>query len=181
MKGTINNTKAGWFVWHSVTRDEITSGYESLPLHPDDVKQIQEDSQRFDNIQARIAAYPNIAFEIVEETIDTGALEAPHIKVKYAKLINEEAICEYSGLPSPTSYTEDYPELEATTALCEDIIEERDSKKIPAPDELQQELRRVRVVKTAHVRAHRYTLAGIYREAEKEIESLIRNQTNKKQ
>lgn len=47
---------------------------------------------------------------------------------------------------------------------------------VPAPDELQEELRRVRVSKNAHVRAQRYTLASIYREAEKELQSLIRNQ-----
>jgi hypothetical protein len=177
MKGILINKPAGWFVMYSLTRDEITSGYESLPLHPDDVKQIQEDSQRFDNIEARIAAYPDVEFEI-EEVYNKND-QVGYRYLNYAKLIKEEAICEYSGLPSPTSYTEDYPELEATVALCEDIIEERDSKKIPAPDELQQELRRVRVVKTAHVRAQRYTLAGIYREAEKEIESLILNQINK--
>jgi len=74
---------------------------------------------------------------------------------------------------------QDYPELEGTNELCKDIIAARANESVPAPDELQEELRRVRVVKTAHVRAQRYTLAGIYREAEKELESIIRNQTNK--
>jgi hypothetical protein len=35
MKGTLKNTKAGWFVWYQVMRDELTSGYDSIPLHPD--------------------------------------------------------------------------------------------------------------------------------------------------
>jgi hypothetical protein len=35
MKGTLKNTKAGWFVLYQVMRDEITSGYDSIPLHPD--------------------------------------------------------------------------------------------------------------------------------------------------
>jgi hypothetical protein len=34
-KGILKNTKAGWFVLYQVTRDEITSGYDSIPLHPD--------------------------------------------------------------------------------------------------------------------------------------------------
>lgn len=50
------------------------------------------------------------------------------------------------------------------------------TESVPAPDELQEELRRVRVCKNAHVRAQRYTLASIYREAEKELQSLIKNQ-----
>ena len=36
-------------------------------LHPDDVKQIEEDSYLFDNIEARIAAYPDVEFEKVSE------------------------------------------------------------------------------------------------------------------
>ena len=35
VKGVLKNTKAGWFVWYQVMRDEITSGYDSIPLHPD--------------------------------------------------------------------------------------------------------------------------------------------------
>lgn len=34
-KGTLKNTKAGWFVLYQVMRDEITSGYDSIQLHPD--------------------------------------------------------------------------------------------------------------------------------------------------
>ena len=86
MKGILKNTTAGWFVWYNVMRDEITSGYDSLPLHPYDVKQIEQDALVFDNIEARIAAYPDVEFEIVKENIDTGALEAPYIRVEYAKL-----------------------------------------------------------------------------------------------
>ena len=35
MKGILKNTKAGWFVWYQVMRDELTSGYDSIQLHPD--------------------------------------------------------------------------------------------------------------------------------------------------
>lgn len=34
-KGILKNTKAGWFVMYQVMRDEITSGYDSIQLHPD--------------------------------------------------------------------------------------------------------------------------------------------------
>ena len=75
-----------------------------------------------------------------------------------------------------TEPSTDYPELEGTMNLCEDIIDARDSKKIPAPDELQEELRRVRVVKDAHVRAQRYALADVYRETELQLQSYTTNQ-----
>ena len=75
---------------------------ESLPLHPDDVKQIQQDAQVFDNIEARIAAYPEVEFDwCVIVNHDTGK------GVEYAKLI-------------PTNV--EYPELEATMNLCNDMI-----------------------------------------------------------
>jgi hypothetical protein len=67
MKGILKNTTAGWFVWYNVMRDEITQGYDSIPLHPDDVKQINRDGQVFDNIDARIAAYPDVEFDIVDK------------------------------------------------------------------------------------------------------------------
>lgn len=35
MKGILKKTPAGWFVWYNVMRDEITSGYDSIPLHPE--------------------------------------------------------------------------------------------------------------------------------------------------
>jgi hypothetical protein len=143
MKGTLHKTEQGWVVEYAK--------HSELPLHPDDVKQIEEDSKTFDNIEARIAAYPDVDFEIVISALDF---------VTYAALINKETICEYSGLPSVTSYEESAPATES----------------VPAPDELQQELRRVRASKLAHVRDQRYTLAAIYREAEKELQSLIRNQ-----
>jgi len=87
MKGKITKTDQGWMVEHNV--DERTpighkSWWETLPLHPDDVKQINRDAQVFDNIEARIAAYPEVEFEIVKEYIDshTNQVQA------YAKLLN---------------------------------------------------------------------------------------------
>jgi len=57
-----------WVVWYNDTPvGGNVSFVDSLPLHPDDVKEIEEDSKIFDNIEARIAAYPEVEFEIVTE------------------------------------------------------------------------------------------------------------------
>jgi hypothetical protein len=112
-----------WVVWYNDTPvGGNVSFVDSLPLHPDDVKQIEEDSKVFDNIEARITAYPDVEFDIVLCSYSKDKHDF------YAKLINQdqETICEYSGLPSVTSYTEDeYPELEGTNTLSEDIIKKR--------------------------------------------------------
>ena len=76
MKGTIKETPSGWFVWYQVMRDGVTSGYDSIPLHPGNLDEIWDGKV--------------IEFEIVKENVDTGALEAPYIKVKYAKLIDRD-------------------------------------------------------------------------------------------
>ena len=48
-----------------VTHKEFTT--DILPLHPDDVHQINLDGERFDNIEARILAAPDVEFEIVSD------------------------------------------------------------------------------------------------------------------
>jgi hypothetical protein len=56
-----------------------------LPLHPDDVKEIEQDAKIFDNIEARIAAYPDVEFEV--QTIAIGTDESDVIDCDVAKLI----------------------------------------------------------------------------------------------
>jgi len=108
MKGTLHKTEEGWQVSHA-TYDSILEKWTAgkYPLHPYDVHQIEADSERFDNIEARIAHYPDVEFKIVKENVDTGALEAPYIEVNFAKLIEEKEKCEYSGLPAPSEYIGD--------------------------------------------------------------------------
>lgn len=65
-KGILKKTKAGWFVLYQVMKDEITSGYDSLPLHPDDAEKFKLLSEMFDNFEARVAADPEENFEIVD-------------------------------------------------------------------------------------------------------------------
>jgi len=89
MKGKITKTDEGWIVRYDVSQDDYSyplPSYNFLPLHPDDVKQINIDAQVFDNIEARIAAYPDVEFDwCVIVNHDTGK------GVEYAKLIDPEA------------------------------------------------------------------------------------------
>ena len=77
MKGKIHKTEQGWVVEYAK--------HAELPLHPDDVKQINRDAQVFDNIEARIAAYPEVEFEIVQYNGKTPISEGWS---GYAKLVN---------------------------------------------------------------------------------------------
>lgn len=96
MKGKITKTDQGWMVRYidSVLSDMGTRTYydKELPLHPDDVKQINKDAQVFDNIEARIAAYPDVEFEIVEEDeqdrYTNGEWARSYSTYTYAKLVN---------------------------------------------------------------------------------------------
>ena len=83
MLGVLTKTNDNWVVNHSysITKDD----WETLPLHPDDVKQINRDAQVFDNIEARIAAYPEVEFEIVQYDGKTPISEGWS---GYAKLVN---------------------------------------------------------------------------------------------
>jgi hypothetical protein len=86
MKGILKKTEQGWFVIYDQILGEgiIKRNQNALPLHPLDVKQIDEDSKVFDNIEARIKAYPDVKFEMVKEYINNHTNELQ----KYAKLIN---------------------------------------------------------------------------------------------
>lgn len=95
MKGQLHKTEQGWVVKAIAQKRWPENGVgqqviATLPLHPTDIKQINEDAKVFDNIEARIAAYPDVEFEVVTENVDTGALEAPYIKIDYAKLIPKQ-------------------------------------------------------------------------------------------
>jgi len=73
MKGILKRTTAGWFIWYQVLRDEISSGYDSIPLLPDiqthNLSEVQE-------IEFDVRVYPS------------GA--------RYATLINENVLgCSY--------------------------------------------------------------------------------------
>jgi len=108
MKGKITKTDQGWMVSRCVGDGVKEVWEERIPLHPDDVKQINRDAQVFDNIEARIAAYPEVEFEIVDygqkcrecgETVERGRsctkgcfMKSGNFvqtdRVEYAKLVN---------------------------------------------------------------------------------------------
>ena len=87
MKGKLIKIEERWMVG-TVCYADMWSNY--IPLHPDDVKQINRDAQLFDNIEARIATYPNVEFEILieEETSEYYAKLIPS-KEQQKQLITE--------------------------------------------------------------------------------------------
>ena len=84
MKGKIIKTDRGWMVSRCVGDGVKEVWEETLPLHPDDVKQINADAQVFDNIEARITAYPEVEFEIRHLSVDPLGRDI----TTYAKLVN---------------------------------------------------------------------------------------------
>lgn len=87
MKGLLYKDHNGQWMVRAITAVPIigpVTTYE-LKLHPDDVLQINEDDRIFDNIEARIAAYPNVEFEV--QTIATGNSEWDVVDEDVAKLI----------------------------------------------------------------------------------------------
>jgi hypothetical protein len=95
MKGILKHTSAGWFVMYSVMRDEITSGYDSLPLY--------------------------------QETFDQTA-DQPIIPLVDGKQVEFEILIETPTFITVAKLIKEYPELEGTMNLCEDIIEKRTGK-----------------------------------------------------
>lgn len=91
MKGTLHKTESGWEVWYAKPRTDNQNGYYlgSLPLHPDNVKDIDEWSQVFDHIESRIASDPEVEFDIIENQGEPlGRGEQPY--KQYAKLIYKQ-------------------------------------------------------------------------------------------
>lgn len=77
MKGKIMKLEGKWIVISLCYNDKWSDVFE---LHPKDVERIEQDSQVFDNIEARIAANPEVEYELVLSELDG--------KPKYAKLLN---------------------------------------------------------------------------------------------
>jgi len=88
MKGRLIKTEEGWMVG-TVCYADIWS--ELLPLHPADVEQINRDAQVFDNIEARIAAYPEVEFEV--EKFGEAGMEVVFAKLTKTKEPKQENCC----------------------------------------------------------------------------------------
>ena len=95
MKGKLIKTENGWEVEYleffrvrkenGIHVDVDVDAYyflteyliKTLPLHCDDVEQIEEESKVFDNIEARILSSPEIEFEIIKnQKMDGASLSA---------------------------------------------------------------------------------------------------------
>ena len=96
MKGILKNTPAGWYVWYIVMRDEITLGYDSIPLY--------QETFDFNGKQPIIPLVEGKQVEFnIEDFWETGGDEG----IKLAKLLDKKS---------------EYPELEGTMALCNDKV-----------------------------------------------------------
>jgi hypothetical protein len=133
VKGTLTKTEQGWTIRYFDTgkAHDIMYCGESLPLHPDNVKEIEIDSMIFDNIEARIAAYPDVEFEIVDysqkckecgETVERGRSCTKGCFMKSGNFVQTDRV-EYAKLIKT-----EYPELEGTINLCNDITKKRTGK-----------------------------------------------------
>ncbi len=84
MKGKLHKMpERGWVITCLQEMEDSPGVLETIifPLHSDDEYELFELEERFDNLEARIAAQPDVEFEIVEKQKLSGI-------VKYAKLKN---------------------------------------------------------------------------------------------
>ena len=77
MKGKLLKTDGKWLVSYN----DSQGVFKLLPLHPYDVQMIEDQEKVFDNIEARISAYPDVEFGIenfwetgIEEPFETALL-----------------------------------------------------------------------------------------------------------
>ena len=77
MKGRLLKANDQWIVSYN----DSQGIFKLLPLHPFDVQMIEDQEKVFDNIEARISAYPDVEFGIenfwetgIEEPFETALL-----------------------------------------------------------------------------------------------------------
>ena len=90
MRGELVKKEDKWYI-KSIEEGDWETYYE---LHPDDVEQIKKDALIFDNIEARIKAWPDTPFTIYEkwEEIDGETKVTRYGKVKSVIEENKEKI-----------------------------------------------------------------------------------------
>jgi hypothetical protein len=85
MKGELINTKHGWMISY------IENGeHKGVSLHHDDIEFIEQTKFTFDDIEATIAANPEVTFEIVENQKLTGVS-------RYGRLVSVNSKCPICG------------------------------------------------------------------------------------
>jgi hypothetical protein len=149
MKGKLHKTEQGWVVrW---AQEDPRDPKAELPLHPEYQTILPLDL----DLEGKEVEFDWCV--IVEHYTGKGK--------EYAKLL-------------PIREGAEYPELEGLNELCKDMIEAAEQQSVPAPDELQEELRRVRSAKNSHVKAQNWELAAAYREVEKLLQDRERKCAN---
>jgi hypothetical protein len=90
MRGELVKKEGEWYIQYLDYDREI----KYLPLHPDDVEQIKQDALVFDDIEARIKAWPDTPFTIYEvwEQVDGETKVIRYGKVKSVIEENEEKL-----------------------------------------------------------------------------------------
>ena len=98
MKGILHKTEQGWIVIYDQILGEgiVKKNQNSLPLNPYDVQTIEDQEKVFDNIEARISAYPDVEFEI-ELFWETG-IEEPFNVATLVKNENDWDVTLNDGL-----------------------------------------------------------------------------------
>lgn len=84
-----------WWIKYLVENVDVSSSgtpmlasfWVTITLHPDDVAEFNELELSFDSLEARVAANPDVTFEIIYELPPNGN---PHEPICYAKLIKNE-------------------------------------------------------------------------------------------
>jgi hypothetical protein len=103
MKGVLRKIDNKWMVQYIGHPIDVLGGNHSLvnyvPLHPDDVKQIEEDSKVFDDIESRIRAYPNVDFVFYDvwKEVDGYTHITTHAKLIKKNVVDELATKELMG------------------------------------------------------------------------------------
>jgi hypothetical protein len=118
MKGILKKIEADWFVWHW---DDLTQGYESLPLHPTN----EED---FMGTVAQIIEWDGMEVEFEIMDVYHELAQVGYRYVNYAKLITTREQTNGERFDEFMRTVEGYPELEGTTNLCEDILKKKTGK-----------------------------------------------------
>jgi len=85
MKGELINTKHGWMISY------IENGeHKGVSLHHDDIEFIEQTKFTFNDIEATIAANPEVTFEIIENQKLTGVS-------RYGRLVSVNSKCPICG------------------------------------------------------------------------------------
>jgi hypothetical protein len=133
MKGILKKAAKGWFVWYDVLKDEVITGYDSLPLlqlefsvsEKQSIIPLENDKQ----VEFDIVRY--CPYHKCSPTEPKGCtIDCAYTEVKYAKLVekkvqtNVEKFDEFMDSVNQPPY----PELEGTLEVCKDIINFRSSE-----------------------------------------------------